>query len=160
MTQDTLPLGVVGSVPSSPAETPAPEKPKRPSFDFFNLFALKTRGVPEGWRWSSIQAIGDLEEKDRARMYSEMEGYVHDGTKFKSGKNAGKRKPGCAVAGTKRKFIFTMAEFDTFLRDWEVETGLCHQCEGTGEELAGWSAKDGQSLRKCTRCFGTGKAHP
>jgi hypothetical protein len=139
---------------------PRPEAPKRANVDFFNLFAIKVRGAPAGWQWERIATIGDLGEKDRARQYSEMEGYVHDGTTFKRGKRAGKRKPGCAVEGTRRKIIFTMADLDAFMRAWELETGQCHRCFGTGEELAGSSTTDGDRYRACSRCFATGKAHP
>lgn len=159
MTQDALPLGVVGAVPAVEAKPAPAEQPKRP--DFFSLMAAKKFGTPEGWRWYQLEALGELGEKNRARQFSQMTGYVHNGARYKSGKNAGKLRANSPGDGTKRTIVFTMAEHDAFLREWELETGQCHSCAGTpGFEPWGWSVKEGERTKKCARCFGTGKAPP
>lgn len=150
-------LGVTGVLEGTPA--PAESKPKRPNYDHFNLYAIK-RGAPAGWQWTELKAIGDVYEKDRARQYSQMDGYVHNGAKYATGKNAGKRKPRSPVPGTERTIIFTMGEFDAFVREWEIETGICSKCDGTGEEWASSSITEGSKYKPCRRCFATGKAHP
>lgn len=156
--QTALPLGVVGAVELGAEPGPKVEPMfKRP--DYFNLYAIK-RGVPEGWEWKELKALGDMPEKDRARQYSQMTGYVHNGARFATGKRAGQLKPRSPVPGTERTIIFSMAEFDAFLREWELETGKCHHCDGTGQAWDGWNAEKGNSYRDCTHCFKTGKAHP
>lgn len=45
-----------------------------------------------------------------------------------------------------------------WLTEWEAATGKCHNCSGTTQEWAGWSAKDGSRYRPCRRCEATGKA--
>lgn len=125
--------------------------------DFFNLLAKKL-GAPDGWQWCRIEALGDPKERRRERQFSVMEGYVHNGATFKSGKRKGQPKPRSAVPGTERTFHFTMQDLDDLQRQWEVETGNCFTCEGTGRALAGWSRDTGDRFENCHRCGATGKA--
>lgn len=160
--QSFLPLGVVGTADGD-AKAPDPEKtPHDITYgDAFNYFAHKRRGAPLGWQWRSVDMLGDdVRERDRAKQFSLMKGYVHNGARFKTGKHAGQLRPRSPVPGTEREFVFAMAEFDESRREWELETGLCSKCDGKGEELASWSQAEGTRTTKCTRCFGTGKAQP
>jgi DnaJ-class molecular chaperone len=43
-----------------------------------------------------------------------------------------------------------------WMREWESRTGLCHNCSGTGEEWAGWSAAEGTKRRPCRPCGASG----
>lgn len=124
--------------------------------DFFNLFAVQKRGAPEGWEWRKLEAIGDLHAKDDAQKYTKMEGYVHNGATFKTGKKAGQKKPRSPVPGTEREIVFTMADIETLKTEWEASTGKCHQCTGSGREWTGWSADAGNRFKSCTRCNATG----
>lgn len=39
---------------------------------------------------------------------------------------------------------------------WQIETGYCAECEGTGQSWAGWGINTGNRYRQCTKCNGSG----
>lgn len=116
--------------------------------DFFNALA-QNLGAPAGWQWRKLEALGDepAAERDRARQFSQMTGYVHSGATFKSGPRKGQQKPNSPARGTERTYVFRMSEIDALAAAWELETGLCSRCE------------DGRfGTSTCPGCNGTGKA--
>ena len=60
--------------------------------------------------------------------------------------------------GTRKKAVFTNAEHDAWMLEWEKRTGLCHQCDlkRPGQEYMGFD-QTGSKFQTCSRCGGTGK---
>ncbi|MFP2898778.1 hypothetical protein [Corallococcus sp. 4LFB] len=120
--------------------TPAYER-----VDFWNLIAQRKRGVPEGWRWFSIQGKGH--PAPREQCTSIVTGAVCTAT-FKSGPRKGELNWAKRDRSTERELAIPFPEFDAFLLEWEAETGRCHNCYGNGRAFD----------RVCYRCGGAGKA--
>ena len=121
--------------------------------DFWNMIAVE-RGMPEGWRWWSIQTIGDR-KAPREHAAAMVKGGVPV-ARFASGKRKGEIN--WAKATSKAEMVITFRDLDERMARWERETGNCKTCGGDGQELAGWSAAEGSRTRECRRCKGSGKA--
>lgn len=89
--------------------------------ELYSLFAVEKRGAPVGWGWRLLEKIGDVMERDPKKSYNRMTGYVHNGARFKKGKNKGQLKPKSPVEGTEREIIFTSAEFNDFLEECKTK---------------------------------------
>lgn len=50
-----------------------------------------------------------------------------------------------------------LKDHDLWKRNWEVQHDACQECQGDGQEIAGWNVKEGLRYRPCTRCATTGK---
>ncbi|NTX00030.1 MAG: hypothetical protein HGB35_08930 [Geobacteraceae bacterium] len=55
------------------------------------------------------------------------------------------------------RILLTRADVEAEESRYELETGGCYVCYGTGQETAGWSAAEGVRYRECTRCMGVGR---
>ena len=100
--------------------------------DFWNLYATKALGMPEGWRWFSLSAKDGPPKS--GRRYVEMKGAVPPGY-ITRGKNKG--YPNWRGFDTKRvpAFLVDFDEFQAFIKSWEVETGCCEHCGDTGKRV-------------------------
>jgi len=50
------------------------------------------------------------------------------------------------------------AEADAYALAWETRTGKCHECEGSGKEVASFCCRKSKATyRPCSRCDGTGE---
>lgn len=133
---------------------PKAERPKAP--DWWLLIAQQ-RGVPEGWRWVSLEVLDT--KVPRAQAHNLITGAVYS-TLLKSGPRKGEPNFKKPDPGTERRLVISFAELDAFCAQWERETGTCSKCIGSGEELARYSSVDGSTYRTCSRCRGTGKVVP
>lgn len=83
-------------------------------------------------------------------------GFLMEGSEFKlltRGKNKGKPK----WFGQSVKCICTKQELDAFELNYEVTTGNCYECQGSGETMKSWDAVLGKTYKPCRKCNGTGK---
>jgi excinuclease UvrABC ATPase subunit len=46
----------------------------------------------------------------------------------------------------------------TAQREFEAGTGVCHECQGAGQQMISCSVIDGTTFGPCSRCKGVGKA--
>lgn len=42
-------------------------------------------------------------------------------------------------------------------QQWELQTGNCAECVGTGKVMRSWSSTEGTTYKACTKCGGSGK---
>ena len=129
---------------------PADVEARPPSFE---QNAIEIYGLPKDWTAFMWKAVGDKETTG----YTEMEGGVYK-TAYASGKNKGSLNYSKPEPGTKAKVVLPCKVHAAWLLQWEVETGHCHQCHGTGRQNWGWSAAKGTRHRACDRCNETGRA--
>lgn len=114
--------------------------------DFFNLTAQRVHGMPLDWRWCSLD--GHKKPED----FFEMKGGVPV-DELSRGPNKGSPK-----WPEQLDVIWVrMSDVDRVKHDWEQETGKCYACDGEGEEVASYSVDNGRTMRKCSRCNGSGK---
>ena len=67
------------------------------------------------------------------------------------GKKKGRLVP---VKETIRECVITQAEIAAQEHVFEVETGWCAKCRGTGTYVYSWSVKDGKVEKPCRTCLG------
>jgi hypothetical protein len=70
------------------------------------------------------------------------------------GKNKGHPDWKNMESATARTLYIKPDEHWPWLMDYEARTGQCFNCQGTGEEVAGWSVTKGVKHRTCSRCTG------
>lgn len=112
--------------------------------DHMNEVARRKVNGPEGWEICGWERLGD------GRDFVVEGGVPRLLTR-------GPRKGHKRWDGPRLKTVVTGAEIDAEHARYEADTGNCGDCGGTGEVLAGWSAKDGTKLEPCPRCGATGK---
>jgi hypothetical protein len=120
--------------------------------DLYQLFAA-TQGVPEGWRWYSLNAVGE----SRTQGGVLITGAVCTET-ITRGLRKGEPNWKKRDRATERELFATFSQLDAVRDQWERDTGKCASCGGDGQESAGWIRRTGTLYRPCTRCNATGKA--
>lgn len=123
------------------------------NLNFPEIVARKKLGRGDDWKWCAFESIGstDMILKGVADMI--ITGGVPG--KYVSGPRKGQDK----WSGVpKDRVIVTQSEVDAAIASYETETGNCHNCGGSAEEWAGWSAVAGNRYRPCRKCAATGKA--
>jgi len=70
----------------------------------------------------------------------------------------GKRKGKWNYAGKKTVLSVTQKEIEQFKQDYEVETGMCSKCSGSGQNWQSWNHIIGSTYRQCNKCGGTGQS--
>ena len=134
-----------------PVNAPPPAPKERVSIDFYNMFMRERFGLPADWRWYRVESKGD------GHKFTQFEGDVPCGV-VTSGKNKGRTKwPN--KKNSRTYFVTTVPHADVlaFISGWEKKTGLCSECDGTGQRWAGWSQSNGHTYRDCHKCAATGK---
>jgi ribosomal protein L40E len=106
--------------------------------DTLNLAARKKLGVGDDWQWCESEAITG--------------GFLLTGSKTTIGPRSGRPK----WIRPMEKVLIADADLREAEKSWEAEHGKCFRCEGTKQELFGWSKADGNKYRPCTRCGATG----
>lgn len=113
-----------------------------PRVDFYNLLAID-RGAAPGWRWFDLKVLGD-HKSPREQTSFQMRGAVYLG-ETRTGRGKWDKS-------TTREFVICFTEYDARVARWQLETGRCGWCFGSGSESAGSGG-----VRTCSRCKGTGK---
>ena len=108
------------------------------------------------WDGYDFEAIGHSDDGSGAKLIR-ITGAV--APKKMRGKNKGERNWKLRDRATERTAYFTPDEHAAWVKAWQERTGLCHVCAGEGEMLENWSAANGVTMKPCSTCAGTGKAH-
>jgi hypothetical protein len=69
----------------------------------------------------------------------------------------GKTKGRLRYSGQKSVVVVTRAEEDAARRDYELTTGYCSDCVGSGRVFRKWNHLTGSTYCDCGKCHGTGK---
>ena len=75
------------------------------------------------------------------------------------GKHAGQPDWNKKDKSTIRTVYITLKDHAEWVKAWEIKTGLCASCEGSGERIVGWSVTEGCKKRACGKCGATGKSN-
>lgn len=125
------------------AENPEPA-PRRSTMDFRTEVARRKLGAGQDWEPCRWEALGHGAEADCL-----ITGGV---PVIRNGKRKWPPITKC------ERVCVTHAEYIAERKRFEAETGKCSNCDGTGQEWAGWSASDGNRYRDCRHCHATGRA--
>jgi len=106
--------------------------------DILNIAARKKLGAGEDWHWCESEAITG--------------GFLLTGSITKTGPRTGRPQ----WVKPMQKVLISDSEIETVKAEFESATGKCYQCEGTAQELYGWSKAEGARYRPCKRCGATG----
>jgi hypothetical protein len=116
--------------------------------DFAELTAKRKANHPDGWWMFKWEKVGD--------DILLVTGAVCPPKK--TGKYKGRPNYKGRDRSTEARIGLTYAEIDATRLAWEAETGKCSECQGSGQEWAGWSKDEGNRFRPCRRCGATGTA--
>ena len=101
--------------------------------DFWNLAAATHKGMAPGWQWYRAQALDSGEFLLEGGICTE---------RYKSGKRKGQLNWSKMQPESKRTIVLTKADYNASRVAWELNTGLCGDCQGSGIYLQ----------RDCKRC--------
>ena len=118
--------------------------------DFYNLIA-KERGMPDGWKWNVLKAVGENRERGGVLVVGAVCTATYTRGKRKGWPNWSKRDK-----STERELFIAFADYDERVAAWERETGFCSHCDGTGQMTASVSI-GGKTFRPCSKCNATGR---
>jgi hypothetical protein len=110
------------------------------SVDWMSKAAKLIFDFPEQWQWRTSTFING--------------GFILSGSVMTISKSGKKKfnKP-------YDKCIITDSDIILAKNIYELETGNCADCEGSGREWAGYSAESGKITKPCKKCNETGKAN-
>lgn len=117
--------------------------------DLHQLYAA-TQGVPHGWHWYSLRAVGESREHGGVLIKGAVCTAVYASGKYKGEINWNKRDK-----KTERELFATFAQLEACKLTWEQSTGKCATCGGDGQELESVGLA-GKTYRPCTACKATG----
>lgn len=120
------------------------------STNFYELHAREKASLPDTWKAYRLECFPKGNERT---LYIEVTGMVAPAMKTQPERSDFKR----GDRATKKTVVLPVADHDAWLARWEQANQKCHKCEGSGQELAGWSVSDGNRYRPCSRCKATGK---
>lgn len=115
------------------------------------LHAIEKYALPENW---SSYRYECFPKTCGETLYYQLTGMVAP-PKTK-GPNKGRPNWKNGDRNTKFVCIIPVSEHEQWLKTWELKTGKCSGCEGTGKALAQWSVIKGSEYRECSKCKGTG----
>ena len=105
---------------------------------------------PADWDFKVCSAKGKV-----GGEYFEVTGAVYE-TEFKRGPRKGEINFQKPEPGTECTVVLPKIEYQEWLEKWELDTGFCSQCSGSGFTLASGGAS-GTFYRKCNKCGGSGR---
>jgi hypothetical protein len=112
--------------------------------DWFTVIAVE-RGLSVAWLWVRSEVVDG---------HFLVTGAVCP--MFTRGPRKGLRNWAQRDKATERTLVITPAELRACQLRWEVASGRCHACAGTGQENMGWTKEQGTILKTCRRCTGSG----
>jgi len=123
--------------------------------DMLSEHAREMLGMPPEWSAYYFKAIGHSSVESNTKLI-QVKGAV--APLITRGKHKGAPNWRKSDKTTEREVFFTPGEHDEWCRQWEVRTGKCSKCMGSGKVFARWSITEGTSYKPCSTCNGTGKA--
>ena len=127
----------------------------RLKFDYTTLLCTTRGPLPEGWKWFSLECVN----WGTPSSGTLVKGAVTAGV-LSRGPRKGQDKWKGYDKTTERTFFYTDDEQKAFRKAWEVETGLCSECQGNGTRWTGWNRETGNKYVHCKYCDGTGRINP
>lgn len=106
--------------------------------DFVNVAARKKLGASDDWQWCQVESITG--------------GFLLHGSVTTIGPRTGRPKWKTPFD----KVLLTEAEVLAAKAEYERTTGKCSDCEGSGQQMVGFSVGEGRQYRPCPRCGATG----
>ena len=119
-----------------------------------NLMAEHAREIlkaPEGWDVYRWEAIGG--DRDSPPKLLRVDGVVAPAKT--RGKHKGFPNWKAADKTTERTAYFTPDEHVEWCKQWDLRTGKCAECVGTGEVFQSWHFERGTTYKPCARCGGS-----
>jgi len=113
--------------------------------------------LPAGWRWYQFECGSKREGSPLPAGMVRLRGCVPSRF-YTSGKRKGEPVWSEPVPGTRNTVCFMNSEVRVTQEAWETQTGQCAQCDGTGQQFAGWDRVNGRRTKRCEKCGGTGLA--
>lgn len=110
--------------------------------DILNLAAQKKLKVGDDWKWCESEKITGGFLLMGAKTIIEQKSEKHKWIK------------------PMEKVLITDNDLIEIEMEYERTTGKCYVCEGSGQELCGWSKKEGKRFRPCKRCMQRGSYYP
>lgn len=120
--------------------------------NIYELVAKAKYNLPDEWhiyRWEALGIPGQRSDVLVTGAVAPLK---------TRGKRKGQRNWSKLDKSTKMQGAITNAEIEAFLSAYEASSGNCHECEGSKEQWAGWSATEGNRYVPCRRCGATGLA--
>ena len=115
--------------------------------DIMALAARKVHGLPDDWKPQIYETL------DRGMGFA-LRGAVPIGT-YSRGPRKG--RPKWPPRGQLQRVAITADEVRRQRIQWEIETGLCSYCGGSGQQVKSIGI-NGTTYRECSVCGGTGEA--
>lgn len=119
--------------------------------NLFEIHARKKLGMPEVWSvysWECFPNTGEV-------LYYEVKGAI--APPRKRGRLKGRHNWIKRDKTTDKTCVITVAEHEQWIKEWEIDTGLCSNCVGEGKVFARWAKDQPVQYRQCRHCQGSGK---
>jgi len=123
--------------------------------DLLTLHVREALSLPPEWHayaWACLPRPQNG-QKDWKATHFQVNGAV--APLITKGKNKGCHNWAKLDKSTLREFVTSIADHERWKSEWEIRTGKCHRCHGTGKTIARVTATE-KTYRQCTRCKGTG----
>jgi hypothetical protein len=121
--------------------------------ELFEQCAREKAGMGEGWKMWACECLPHHPLPTERVQVTGACAPLHD-----RGKRAGYPDWDRKDNSTIRTVCITLEGYAARVLEWERKTGLCANCEGSGDELIGWSIATGVERGPCTKCGTTGKS--
>ena len=129
------------------------EDAKVERIDWMNEVARKRYGMPDRWRWF----ISEVKNHNLPSAFIMLTGAVCD-VKYERGKRKGYDNWKMRDKATEAVVPVKFTDIPEIQREWELQTGKCANCQGTGKYICGWDHETGVITEPCKPCSATGVA--
>ena len=120
---------------------------KRP--DKWNGFAAEKYGVPQGWRWASLDCSKDAAPYGWVKVEGAVFVVHPDGLTTWNDRDR----------RTERVLFMNLDELEAWEQTKALEEGRCWRCWGNGQVSVSFSVKTGHTYQTCPDCRGSGKPY-
>lgn len=118
-------------------------------------YCREALSAPEGWRVGAWHRGLESGDDECPANTIKLRGAIYE--LYRGGKNKGKTNYKKPIDGTSKTYFVLESDIRAWQEEKERRTGLCSDCEATGQRWAGWSAADGNRYQPCKRCNATGR---
>lgn len=121
-----------------------------PKFAFIDEYMRRTYVLPKNWQATRLSVSPQKSRNFPAVPSGQIYVYGAVYTEPEVSKKT-------IVRGTLFERFIESSALDEFKKNWEIETGRCSECEGTGKKIASSSINNGTTYRDCKICGGSGE---